>query len=141
MSTTKSSKPIPTFDLQTHHEKVEVPKEFDLRDLAKKYSVFPLKVIQMNGRRRLLLAMRNPYDNNAILDVEFRAAMPVVSVLANEGDIQWLIHTHYYGRKIAPTPSMSDPTIVFQDVFEQLETSIKEANESKTGFKPFGDSN
>lgn len=125
----KPQKPVPTFDLQSHHSKVQVPTEFDLRDLAKKYSVFPLKIVSISGRRRLLLAMRNPFDNNAILDVEFRAGTTVIPVLATEGDIQWLIHTHYYGRKITPTPSMVDPTIVYQDVFEQLEGVVDQSDD------------
>ena len=111
---------IPVFDLQTHHNKVEVPSEFDLRDLAKKYSVFPLKVILLNGRRRLLLAMKNPYDQKATLDVEFRSGMSVLPVQADDKDVQWLIQTHYFGRKLSPTPSIHNEEIT-HDVFAQFE--------------------
>jgi hypothetical protein len=118
---------MPIFDLQTHHSKVEVPWEFDLRDLAKKYSVFPLKVISMNGTRRLLLAMKNPYNHNATRDVEFRAGMPIIAVQADDKDIRWLIQTHYYGQKLSPIPSGYED--VTHDVFAQFEivSKIQEA--------------
>jgi hypothetical protein len=114
---------IPVFDLQTHHSKVEVPHDFDLRDLSRKYAVFPLKVITMNGRRRLLLAMKNPFDGKAVLDIEFRAGMDVVPVQADNKDIQWLIQTHYFGKKMSPLPSRTDE--VTHDVFAQFEIVSK----------------
>lgn len=112
---------IPVFNLQAHHDKVEIPADFDLRDLARKYEVFPLKIVFHSGRRRLLLAMRNPFDHNAIHDVEFRAGLSVIPVQADPVDIQWLVQTHYFGRKLSPTPT--DPAIadVSHNVFEQLE--------------------
>lgn len=111
---------MPIFELQTHYNKVQVPAEFEMKDLSKKYSVFPLKVITQDGRKRLLLAMRNPFDHKATLDVEFRAGMTVIPVQADESDIQWLVQTHYYGRKLSPTPSLENRTIT-HDVFAQLE--------------------
>ena len=120
MNTKQDTITIPTFDLQAHHSKVNVPTDFDMRDLAKKYSVFPLRVITQNGRQRLLLAMRNPFDHRAVLDVEFRAGMTVIQVQADEADIQWLIQTHYYGRRLSPVPSAADRSLSF-NVFEQLE--------------------
>lgn len=113
---------IPTFDLQTHHSRVQVPTEFDLRDLAKKYSIFPLRVIMQAGRRKLLLAMRDPFNQQAVTDVRFRSGMDVVAVQADDRDIQWLMQTHYYGRRLSPTPNMfEEPTSFSFDVFEQLE--------------------
>lgn len=111
---------VPVFDLQTHHSKVQVPTEFDLRDLSRKHHVFPLKVVRQNGRKRLLLAMRNPFDQKALFDVEFRAGMPAIPVQADETDVQWLIQTHYFGRKLSPTPRAETGTLSF-DLFEQLE--------------------
>ncbi|MDB5037844.1 MAG: hypothetical protein JWQ35_1372 [Bacteriovoracaceae bacterium] len=111
---------VPVFDLQTHHSRVEVPTDFDLRDLAKKYSVFPLKVIIMDGRRRLLLAMKNPFDQKPVLDVEFRSGMSVVPVQADEQDIVWLMQTHYFGKKLSPRPSAHTEDVT-HDVFEQFE--------------------
>lgn len=110
---------IPTFDLQKHNGKVKVPTEFDLRDLSKKHSIFPLKIVTQNGRRRLLLAMRNPADQQLIYDVEFRAGMPVLPVQADEVDIQWLIQKHYFGRQLTPTP-LERPREFTHDLFEQL---------------------
>jgi hypothetical protein len=130
---------IPMFDLQMHHDKVEVPTEFDLRDLSKKYSVFPLKVIFLNGRRRLLLAMKNPFDHQAILDVEFRAGMSVMAVQADDKDIQWLIQTHYFGRKLSPTPSQNADEFT-HDVFAQFELASKVQNDPRwmsDSLKPF----
>ncbi len=109
----------PAFDLQKHHSKVKLPADFDMRDLAKKYSVFPLKVVMQGGRKSLLLAMRNPSDQQAVYDVEFRASMKVIPVQADEVDIQWLIQKHYYGRSLTPTP-LERPREVTHDVFEQL---------------------
>jgi hypothetical protein len=117
---TKTEKTLPIFDLQTHHSRVQVPTEFDMRDLARKFSVFPLKTISQNGRKRLLLAMRNPYDAQAIMDCEFRSGMDVIAVQADDKDIQWLIQTHYFGRKLSPSPSHSEHEIS-HDVFAQLE--------------------
>ena len=110
---------MPTFDIEKHHSKVKVPTEFDLRDLAKKHSIFPLKVITQSGRKKLLLAMRNPGDQKLIYDVEFRAGMPVVAVQADDVDIQWLIQKFYFGRPLTPTP-LDRPREVTHDVFEQL---------------------
>jgi len=109
----------PSFDLQKHHSKVRVPTEFDLKDLARKYHVFPLRVVNQNGKKRLLLAMRNPGDQSAIYDVEFKAGLTVIAVQADEIDIQWLIQKHYYGRQLSPTPNMKANEITF-DLFEQL---------------------
>lgn len=119
MTARKSPIQIPSFDLQKHHSKVKVPEEFDLRDLSRKFHVFPLKVIQQDGKKRLLLAMRNPYDQRAIYDVEFRAGCTVIPVQADEIDIQWLIHKYYYGRPLTPTPSLR-PQEITHDMFEQL---------------------
>lgn len=130
---------IPIFDLQTHHSKVQVPTEFDLRDLAKKFAVFPLKIIQMNGRRKLLLAMKNPFDQQAVQDVEFRAGLTVVPVQADNKDIQWLIHTHYFGRKLSPTPSKHHDEVT-HDVFAQFELVSKIQNRPdwiSESIKPF----
>ena len=121
---------VPTFDLQKHHSKIEVPTDFDLRDLSKRFSVFPLKVITVEGRRRLLLAMRNPFDQKAILDVEFRSGISVISVQAEERDIQWLQQVHYYGQKLSPRPSDELPEITF-DVFEQV-SMISDMNSQKS---------
>jgi len=109
----------PSFDLQKHHSKVRVPTEFDLKDLARKYHVFPLRVIHRDGKKRLLLAMRNPGNQSAIYDVEFKAGLTVIAVQADEIDIQWLIQKHYYGRQLSPTPNVKTPEIT-HDLFEQL---------------------
>jgi hypothetical protein len=111
---------LPIFDLQTHYNKVTVPQDFDLRDLAKKYSVFPLRTITQNGRKRLLLAMRNPFDHKATLDVEFRAGMTVIPVQADESDIQWLMQVHYYGRRLSPTPTTVERPVI-HDMFSQFQ--------------------
>ncbi len=118
---------IPSFDLQKHHHKVKVPTNFDLRDLAKKHSVFPIKVISQNGRKKLILAMRNPTDHQVIYDVEFRSSMQVLPVQADDVDIQWLIQKHYYGRPLTHT-SIERPREVTHDVFEQL-TMTSDAQE------------
>lgn len=116
---------VPVFNLQMHHSKVEVPFEFDMRDLAKKYSVFPLKLIQHQGQKRLLLAMVNPFDHQAIRDVEFRSNFTVMPVQADRVDVQWLIQVHYYGRKLSPTASAVSEQ-VSHDVFAQLEMTTDE---------------
>ncbi len=116
---------MPVFDLQTHHAKVQVPSEFDIRDLSKKYSIFPLKVVSTQGRRRLLLAMKNPYDQVAIRDVEFRAGLGVIAVQADDKDIQWLIQTHYYGRKLSPLPTIEEFPEFVEDVFSQVSVAAE----------------
>jgi hypothetical protein len=110
---------IPTFDLEKHHSKVKLPTEFDLRDLAKKYSIFPLKVILQGGSKKLLLAMRNPGDQKLIFDVEMRAGMPVIAVQADDVDIQWLIQKFYFGRSLIPTP-LERPREIAHEAFESL---------------------
>lgn len=112
-------KVIPSFDLQRHHAKVKLPEEFDLRDIAIKHHVFPLKVIQQRGVKKLLLAMRNTNDQQLIFDIEFRAGMNVLPVYADDIDIQWLIQKHYYGRPLTPTPTHR-PKELTHDLFEQL---------------------
>lgn len=113
---------VPAFDLQKHHSKIKVPTDFDLKDFAKKFSIFPLKVISLNGKKKLLLAMRNPKDQQVIYDVEFRAGMTVIPVQADDVDIQWLIQKHYYGRPLTPTP-LQRPREHTHDLFEQLSMS------------------
>lgn len=117
----------PHFDLQKHHHRVRVPEEFDLRDMARKFHIFPLKVILKDGIKHLLLAMRNPNDQQVIYDVQFRAGMNVIPVQADEIDIQWLIHKHYYGRPLTPTPSFK-PHEVTHDLFEQLSMTTNAQN-------------
>lgn len=129
---------IPVFDLQTHHSKVELPEDFDMRDLARKHHIFPLKVITQAGRKKLLLAMRNPYDDKALFDCEFRSGMTAVPVQADEMDIQWLIQTHYFGRKLSPTPRAVDEN-VSRDMFEQLEIATDAQNKPDWVFQRFDD--
>ncbi len=116
---------IPVFNLQAHHAKVEVPTEFDLRDLARRYSVFPLKVVVRDGLKRLLLAMVNPHDARAISDIEFRSGVTVLPVQADKVDIHWLIQTHYFGRKMSPV-AQTEGAEVIHDTFQQLEITTGE---------------
>lgn len=118
---------IPSFNLQKHHDRVRVPQEFDLRDLSRKYHIFPLRVIAQGDKRRLLLAMRNINDQKVIHDVEFRAGMPVIPVQADEIDLQWLIQKHYFGRSLTPTPRFQ-PNEVIHDLFEQLSMTTDAQN-------------
>ncbi len=120
MKAKQTETPIPTFNLQAHHQKVKVPSDFDLRDLSRRYQIFPLKIIAQNGKRKLLLAMRDINNQKAVYDVEFRAGMSVIPVQANDVDIQWLIQTHYYGRNLSPVPQVEEREIL-HDLFEQLE--------------------
>lgn len=110
---------IPSFDLQRHHAKIKVPENFDLRDLARKLQIFPLKLISIQGKLRLLLAMKNPRDQQAIMSVEMRTGMPVIPVQAEATDIQWLIQKHYYGRPLTPRPSYR-PKDLSHQLFESL---------------------
>lgn len=110
---------VPSFDLQKHHAKVELPTDIDLKEEVRRYCVFPLKVIKANGRRQLLLAMRNVKDQRAVYDVEFKAGMNVIPVQADDIDIQWLVQKHYYGRPLTPTPSNRTDEVT-HDLFEQL---------------------
>src|SRR5262245_21152545 len=116
---------IPVFDLQTHHSKVEVPNSFDMKDLARKYGVFPLKAICQSGTKKLLLAMVNPHDHKAIADVEFRSGLNVIVVQADRVDVQWLIQTHYFGRRLSPVANIH-ATAVSYDLFSQLEMTTGE---------------
>jgi len=126
MSEQKSTEiQIPVFSLQIHHSKVQIPSEFDLKDLARKYLVFPLRSIQHLGRKKLLLAMVNPFDQKAIADVEFRSGVSVFPVQADRIDVQWLIQTHYFGRKLSPVATLND-TSVTHDLFAQLEMTTDE---------------
>lgn len=127
MSSTKTEIEIPTFNLQAHHAKVQVPESFDMKDLARKYSAFPLKIVQQNGQKRLLLAMVNPLDQRAIADVEFRSGVNVIPVRADKLDVQWLIQTHYYGRRLSPVATI-DESNISHDVFAQLEMTTDEQN-------------
>lgn len=119
MTASKQTWNIPTFDLQRHHSKLKVPIDLDLKELAIRYSIFPLKVIRKGGKKVLLLAMRNPKNQQAIFDVEFKAGLPVVAVQTDDIDIQWLIQKYYYGRPLSPTP-LKRPHEVTHDLFEQL---------------------
>jgi len=116
---------IPVFNLQSHHAKVQVPAEFEMKDLCRKYFVFPLKLINSNGTKRLLLAMLNPQDHRAIADVEFRSGVSVMPVQADRVDINWLIQTHYFGRKLSPVAQVDEGDIS-HDVFAQLELTTDE---------------
>lgn len=116
---------IPVFNLQAHHAKVQVPTDFDMRDLARRYSVFPLKVVAHNGMKRLLLAMVNPHDAKAISDIEFRSGITILPVQADKVDIHWLIQTHYFGRKLSPVAHVAQSDVI-HDTFQQLEITTGE---------------
>lgn len=131
----------PKFDLKKHLEKINPPLHLDLRKLSQKYLAFPLKVVRRNGRNRLLLAMRNTSNHQAIYDIEFKAGMSVIPVQADEVDIQWLIHKYFLGRTLntASEPSYDDVT---HNMFEQLSiTTDAQARPDwveNTGFYAFG---
>lgn len=125
MNNMNSQRQIPVFNLQSHHAKVQVPAEFEMKDLCRKYNVFPLKLVIINGSKRLLLAMLNPLDHRAIADCEFRSGVSVLPVQADKVDIQWLIQTHYFGRKLSPVAQV-DEEDVSHDVFAQLELTTDE---------------
>jgi len=95
----------PSFCVQKHHSKVCFPRQFELMDLAKRYMIFPLKVVVQNGAKRILLAMVRPQDQQAIFDVEERTGLPVTPVLCDELDIHWLVQRFYYGRATTPSPA------------------------------------
>jgi hypothetical protein len=116
---------IPVFQLQLHHDKVQVPTEFDLRKLARKYLIFPLKIITPSGRKKLLLAMANPFDHQAIQDVEFATGLGVMPVQADRVEIQWLIQVHYFGRKLSPVAIVQESDVT-RDLFSQLEMTTDE---------------
>lgn len=129
----------PIFDLKKHHLKIKVPTEFSLEDLAEKYSIFPLKVIVLKGKRRLLLAMRNIHDSMAILDVEFRSGLKVIAVQAEEVDIHWLIETYYYGHRVNLDRKLIEPELT-RDLFSQFEMITKPHRrpiQTKEGIKIF----
>lgn len=130
---------IPVFNLQAHHSRVQVPESFDMKDLARKYGCFPLKLIQQGTQKRLLLAMVNPFDQRAIADVEFRSGVTVTPVRADKVDVQWLIQTHYFGRKLSPVAQVAESDIS-HDVFAQLEMTTDEQNKpewAKDGLQAF----
>jgi hypothetical protein len=110
---------IPSFDLQRHHSWVELPTDFDMRDLVRKFLVFPLKIVRVDNQSRLLLAMRDCFHQEAIQEVEFRSGLKVIPVLASELDIRWLVHRHLYGRSLTPTPSFRT-RIETDGLFENL---------------------
>lgn len=131
---------IPSFDLQSHYHRISVPLDLDLRQLSRQHLVFPLRVVNSNGRKRLLLAMRDPYNQTAITDVEFRVSMAVIPVQADEIDIQWLIQKFYYGRELTP-PHSYKPIEVIHDFFEQLAICSDEQDNltwETDLLKPFG---
>ena len=64
--------------------------------------------------------MKNPYDDKATIDVEAKSVLSILPVQADDKDVQWLIQTHYYGRKLSPTPSVITEEIT-HDVFAQFE--------------------
>jgi hypothetical protein len=119
---------FPLFDLQRHHERVEVPTQFDLRDLCRKFEVFPLKLVHMSKEAQLLLAMKNPLDQEAIKEVESRVSAPIIPIQADSKDIQWLISTHFFGQKLAPPPSNQMDKIgiqLFEKLYTQTSSDIK----------------
>ena len=93
---------VPVFNLQNDHDRVSVPTSFDLRDLSRKHSVFPIRTVTHNQQDCLVLAMVNPFDQVALSAVEERCALPVIVVRADRDDIKWLIQVHYYGLKLSP---------------------------------------
>lgn len=117
------SKVFPSFDLQRHHSWVSIPTEFDMRDLVRKHLVFPLKIVQIDAQPRLLLAMKDCFNSAAIQEVEFRANMEVIPVVADELDIRWLVHRHVYGRSLTPTPS-NRPRLDGEILFESLVRTV-----------------
>lgn len=114
-----SLKEIPSFDLQRHHAKVQLPDNIDLREIARKCHVFPLKLVSWQGEDFLLLAMLNPKDQLTIAKVEEKTQMKVLPVQAEALDIQWLIQKYYYGMQNTPRPSFRPKELAHQ-LFESL---------------------
>ena len=110
---------IPAFDLQRHHSQLDVPQDLNLRDLARKHKVFPLRVISWNGSDELLLAMTNPKNLEAIQQVEAKTGKKVIPVQAESVDVQWLIQKYYYGCSLTPHPSLR-PLDFNHELFEKI---------------------
>ncbi len=111
--------PTPSFDLQRHHSQLDVPQDLNLRDISRKHQVFPLKVTFWNGSPKLLLAMTNPKNQEAIQSVELKTGKSVIPVQAESADIHWLIQKYYYGCNVTPHPSMR-PLDFNHDLFEKI---------------------
>jgi len=120
MKDQKKESSHPVFDLNRDAHKIVFPVEFDLVDLAKDHGVFPLKVVTKRGRKKLLLAMRDPEMKDVIGEVEFRANLPVIAVQTSNRDIEWLIRRYYHREVNAEKPVESKEDDITQDAFEQI---------------------
>jgi len=101
---------IPVFNLQQDHDRVSVPTDFDMRDLARKHMVFPLRTVTHNQQDSLVLAMVNPFDHAAVAEVESRSGIPVIPVRSDKEDVKWLIQVHFYGLKLSPVAKTEGQT-------------------------------
>lgn len=111
---------VPVFNLRKHSDKIVFPIEFDLVDLAKEFGIFPLKVVFKNGRKKLLLAMRDPEMKDVMAEVEFRSNLPVIPVLASQRDIEYLIRRYYHLDQTARLPEEVAEGDITQDAFDIL---------------------
>lgn len=77
---------------------LDIPQELiDLvpKRLAAEHDVIPVGVVEQNGRRRLLLAMSDPLNIEAISQVRTLARMEVEPVIASMSSVARAIHDRY----------------------------------------------
>lgn len=64
---------------------------------ARSQRVVPLAVKEIRGRKRLVLASSDPTNIRTIDDIQFKSGLPVLIMVATDGDIEWFIRRHYLG--------------------------------------------
>ncbi|HPQ72250.1 MAG TPA: hypothetical protein PKW95_24220 [bacterium] len=78
------------------------------KHICEKYGVVPVAVKEGKGRRKILLAMADPTNFEAIQEVEFASNYNVVTVIALESDIERAIRYCYHPDGLRASEGLSE---------------------------------
>lgn len=85
--------------------------------LARKERVVPLALKEIKKKKRLILATSDPTNFSVFDDVQFKSGLPVIIMVAPDGDIDWFIRKYYLNE----TESLSENYVSGISVLEKTQ--------------------
>lgn len=84
---------------------------------ARRERVVPLAVKEIKKKKRLILASSDPSNFSIFDDIQFKTGLPVIAMVAPDGDIDWFIRKYYLNE----TESLSENYISGISVLEKTQ--------------------
>lgn len=82
---------------------------------ARRERVVPLAVKEIKKKKRLILASSDPTNFSIFDDLQFKTGLPVIAMVAPDGDIDWFIRKYYLNE----TESLSESYVSGISVLEK----------------------